>query len=270
KWGGTAGRAYDSCYHSSCDTTSNINDTILDRAADAAAYAIWKGAVGGDTPPPTDDFSVSVSPSSATVQAGGSASATLNTQTTSGSAQSVSLSATGVPSGANVSFSPATVTSGQSSSVSITTSSTTPAGTYSISLNGNGTSANRSAVFTLTVGGTGGGRTFTNDTPFEINDGYQDYTDIDVNLDGAPGSTFTVTADIQHTCSQDVRITLYQPNGSSRVLKYEGYQACTPYDGPVTFTVSNPSGLGNGTWSLMVGDYFQGDTGMVNSWSISF
>ncbi|MEV4091611.1 M28 family peptidase [Streptosporangium saharense] len=270
KWGGTSGRAYDSCYHSACDTTSNINDTILDRAADAAAYAIWKGAVGGDTPPPTDDFSVSVSPSSATVQAGGSTTATLNTQTTSGSAQSVSLSAGGVPSGANVSFSPATVTSGQSSSVSITTSSTTPAGTYSISLNGNGTSANRSAVFTLTVGGTGGGRTFTNDTPFEINDGYQDYTDIDVNLDGAPGSTFTVTANIQHTCSQDVRITLYQPNGSSRVLKYEGYQACTPYNGPVTFTVSNPSRLGNGTWSLMVGDYFQGDTGVVNSWSISF
>ncbi|MFC3980217.1 M28 family peptidase [Streptosporangium jomthongense] len=270
KWGGTSGRAYDSCYHSSCDTTSNINDTILDRAADAAAYAVWKGAVGGDTPPPTDDFSVSVSPSSATVQAGESASATLSTQVTSGNAQSVSLNAGGVPSGANVSFSPATITSGQSSSVSITTSSATPAGTYSISLNGNGTSANRSAVFTLTVGGTGGGRTFTNDTPFEINDGYQDYTDIDVALDGEPESTFTVTADIQHTCSQDVRITLYQPNGSARVLKYEGYEACTPYDGPVTFTVSNPSRLGNGTWSLMVGDYFQGDTGVVNSWSISF
>ncbi|MDI5982916.1 M28 family peptidase, partial [Amycolatopsis magusensis] len=27
KWGGTAGRAYDSCYHSACDTTTNINAT---------------------------------------------------------------------------------------------------------------------------------------------------------------------------------------------------------------------------------------------------
>ncbi|MFD9390854.1 M28 family metallopeptidase [Streptomyces sp. NPDC060000] len=41
KWGGTAGQAFDRCYHSSCDTTANINDTALDRNADALAYAIW-------------------------------------------------------------------------------------------------------------------------------------------------------------------------------------------------------------------------------------
>ncbi|MFD3925868.1 M28 family metallopeptidase [Streptomyces sp. NPDC058614] len=41
KWGGTSGRAFDACYHSSCDTTSNINDTALDRNGDALAYAVW-------------------------------------------------------------------------------------------------------------------------------------------------------------------------------------------------------------------------------------
>ncbi|HEY8979804.1 MAG TPA: M28 family metallopeptidase [Streptomyces sp.] len=41
KWGGTSGRAFDRCYHSSCDTTANINDTALDRNSDAAAYAVW-------------------------------------------------------------------------------------------------------------------------------------------------------------------------------------------------------------------------------------
>ncbi|RJQ76775.1 M28 family peptidase [Pseudonocardiaceae bacterium YIM PH 21723] len=45
KWGGTANGAYDACYHSACDTTTNINNTILDRSADAIAYAIWKMAV---------------------------------------------------------------------------------------------------------------------------------------------------------------------------------------------------------------------------------
>ncbi|GGK74025.1 hypothetical protein Sme01_33400 [Sphaerisporangium melleum] len=40
-WGGTAGQAFDSCYHRSCDTTANINDTALDRNADAVAYAVW-------------------------------------------------------------------------------------------------------------------------------------------------------------------------------------------------------------------------------------
>ncbi|GAA3840578.1 M28 family metallopeptidase [Saccharothrix violaceirubra] len=41
KWGGTAGRAYDPCYHRSCDTTSNLNATALDRNADAIASAVW-------------------------------------------------------------------------------------------------------------------------------------------------------------------------------------------------------------------------------------
>ncbi|MFJ9728972.1 M28 family metallopeptidase [Streptomyces sp. NPDC101209] len=42
KWGGTSGRAFDACYHSSCDKASNINDTALDRNGDAIAYAVWK------------------------------------------------------------------------------------------------------------------------------------------------------------------------------------------------------------------------------------
>ncbi|WP_327087908.1 M28 family metallopeptidase [Nonomuraea sp. NBC_01738] len=40
-WGGTAGQAFDVCYHRACDTTSNINDTALDRNADSIAYAVW-------------------------------------------------------------------------------------------------------------------------------------------------------------------------------------------------------------------------------------
>ncbi|BCL30003.1 M28 family metallopeptidase [Streptomyces aurantiacus] len=42
KWGGTAGQSFDRCYHSSCDTTANINDTALDRNSDALAYAVWE------------------------------------------------------------------------------------------------------------------------------------------------------------------------------------------------------------------------------------
>ncbi|MFH0516550.1 M28 family metallopeptidase [Streptomyces sp. M41] len=42
KWGGTAGQSFDRCYHSSCDTTSNINDTALNRNSDAVAHAVWE------------------------------------------------------------------------------------------------------------------------------------------------------------------------------------------------------------------------------------
>ncbi|WP_079125129.1 M28 family metallopeptidase [Streptomyces lushanensis] len=52
KWGGTSGQAFDRCYHSSCDTTANINDTALDRNSDAVAYAVWTLSAA-TVPPPT-------------------------------------------------------------------------------------------------------------------------------------------------------------------------------------------------------------------------
>ncbi|WP_026425614.1 M28 family peptidase [Actinokineospora inagensis] len=155
KWGGTANAAYDSCYHSSCDTTSNINATALDRSADGVAYTIWKLAVSS-TPPPTNDFSVSLNPTSGSVQPGASATTTVSTQTTSGSAQNVTLSATGAPSGVTVSFAPSSVQTGSSSTATINVGSSVASGNYSITISGVG-SATRSATYSLTVGNTNPG-----------------------------------------------------------------------------------------------------------------
>ncbi|WP_073221921.1 MULTISPECIES: M28 family metallopeptidase [unclassified Streptomyces] len=55
KWGGTAGQAFDRCYHSSCDNLSNINDTALDRNSDAAAHAVWTLSSGTGEPPTDGD-----------------------------------------------------------------------------------------------------------------------------------------------------------------------------------------------------------------------
>ncbi|WP_282204163.1 M28 family peptidase [Kitasatospora fiedleri] len=158
KWGGTANRAYDSCYHSACDTTSNVDATVLNRNADGVAYAIWKTSVGGTTTP-ADDFALAVNPATGTVQAGSAATATVSTSTSSGSAQSVALSASGAPSGTTVSFSPSSVTSGGSATLTVSTSATTPAGTYTITVTGTGPSATHGTGYTLVVngGGTGGG-----------------------------------------------------------------------------------------------------------------
>ena len=38
-WGGTAGLAYDPCYHQACDTFANVNEDALDANADAVAFA---------------------------------------------------------------------------------------------------------------------------------------------------------------------------------------------------------------------------------------
>lgn len=61
-WGGTAGLAYDPCYHLACDTAANNNDTALDVNSDAVAYATLQYAMNtvdingvpgkGNFPPP--------------------------------------------------------------------------------------------------------------------------------------------------------------------------------------------------------------------------
>ena len=45
KYGGTAGIAYDPCYHSVCDTLGNVNRTALNQNSDAVAFAIGRYAL---------------------------------------------------------------------------------------------------------------------------------------------------------------------------------------------------------------------------------
>lgn len=58
-WGGTAGQAYDPCYHQACDSIANFNEEALDVNIDAIALAVqayaWStesvnGVVGVDVP----------------------------------------------------------------------------------------------------------------------------------------------------------------------------------------------------------------------------
>ncbi|WP_405792970.1 M28 family peptidase [Streptomyces sp. NBC_00029] len=152
KWGGTANAAYDPCYHSSCDTTNNINATVLNRSADGVAYAVWKQAVGGETP--AQDFSIGVSPSAGSAAPGGSTSATVGTTTVSGAAQTVALSVSGAPAGVSATLSPTSVQSGSSSALSVQVGASTAPGTYTLTITGSGT-VSHTTTYTLTV--TGGG-----------------------------------------------------------------------------------------------------------------
>ena len=44
-YGGTAGVAYDPCYHQACDTTDNLSPAALNELGDAAAHATYTLAV---------------------------------------------------------------------------------------------------------------------------------------------------------------------------------------------------------------------------------
>jgi len=46
RFGGEAGRSFDSCYHKACDTVANIDFRILDQMADAAAVVAVRLAAG--------------------------------------------------------------------------------------------------------------------------------------------------------------------------------------------------------------------------------
>ncbi|MEV4188147.1 M4 family metallopeptidase [Streptosporangium canum] len=109
------------------------------------------------------DFSLTLNPTSASVQPGQQATTTVSTQTTSGTAQNVTFSASGLPSGATAAFTPPSVTSGASSTLAITVPTGTASGTYNVIVTGDGTSVDRTATFTLNVGGssTCGGRQHT-------------------------------------------------------------------------------------------------------------
>ncbi|WUA61643.1 M28 family peptidase [Streptomyces sp. NBC_00224] len=150
KWGGTANAAYDSCYHSACDTPSNISATVLDRSADGVAYAIWKQAVGGTTP--AQDFSLATNPASGSANPGGSVTSTVNTTTVSGDPQTVALSVSGAPSGVTATLDPTSVQSGKSSTLTVQVGASTAPGTYTLTVTGAGT-VSHSTTYTLTVGG---------------------------------------------------------------------------------------------------------------------
>ncbi|GAA3580320.1 M4 family metallopeptidase [Nonomuraea rosea] len=149
---------------SSSSPQGNHAITITADGADVDRQATYNLRIGQTS---QDDYSFGVSPSSASVQAGASATATISTQVTSGQAQSVTLSAGNVPQGVTVGFSPQTITAGQSSTVTITTTSGVTPSTYAISLNGDGASADHSASFSLTVGG-GQGTTWQTYTAYAV------------------------------------------------------------------------------------------------------
>ena len=155
----TSGMTYKKYRTATLTAAKNLDATCgLFNKTKAAWDAVSVPAQTGDptcSGTPGQDFSMSVSPATGSVDPGASATATVATTTTGGSAQTVNLTATGAPSGVTVSFSPASVTSGSSSTMTVATTSSAAPGTYTITVQGDGV-AHHTAQYTLTVNGAGG------------------------------------------------------------------------------------------------------------------
>jgi len=101
---------------------------------------------------PVLDFSLSGSPSSQTVTAGGNTTFMATVSGLNGFTGTVSLSVSGLPTGASGSFSPTSVTGGLgTSTLAVTTASTTPAGTYTLTITGTSGSLTHTATVSLVV-----------------------------------------------------------------------------------------------------------------------
>lgn len=145
------------------------------------------------------------------------------------------------------------------------------AGTYYVRLKAYSSFSGVSLVGDYSTGGGGGGGTqaYTNGSNYTISD----YTTVDspITVSGrsgnAPSST-QVKVDVKHTYIGDLKVSLIAPDGSAYVLHNRSGGSADNIN--KTYTVNLSSEALNGTWKLRVTDYAGGDTGYIDSWTITF
>ncbi|MCP3819826.1 S8 family serine peptidase [Streptomyces sp. A3M-1-3] len=121
------------------------------------------------------------------------------------------------------------------------------------------------------VTGTTGGTTFTNAANVNIPDtGANVSSSIAVTgLTGNAPAALKVDVDIKHTWRGDLVIELVAPDGTVRNLKASA-SSDSADNVLATYTVDASSEVANGTWKLQVRDVYSGDTGYIDSWSLTF
>jgi hypothetical protein len=146
---------------------------------------------------------------------------------------------------------------------------TAQAGTYYVNLKAYAAFSGVSLTGSYTAG-TGGTQTYTNATSTPIPD-VSTITST-INVSGRTGNaptTSQVAVNITHTYRGDLKIDLLAPDGSVYALKASS--SSDSADNVVaTYTVNLSTELLNGAWKLRVQDVAAGDTGTLNSWSITF
>ncbi len=142
------------------------------------------------------------------------------------------------------------------------------AGTYYVRLKAYASFTGVSLVGSYSTGG-GGSQTYTNTTDYAIADNTTVNSPITVSGRTGNGSATTpVAVNIVHTYKGDLKVDLVAPDGTVYVLHNRtGGSADNIVQ---TFSVNLSSEALNGTWNLRANDNAGGDTGYINSWSITF
>jgi carboxypeptidase T len=143
------------------------------------------------------------------------------------------------------------------------------AGTYSVSLtvtDNGGLTNTRTQSVTVSASGA---QTYTNGTDVAIGDNTTVESAITVSgRTGNASSATPVLVNIVHTYKGDLKVDLVAPDGSVYVLHNRSGGSADNIN--TTYTVNLSSEALNGTWKLRVNDNASGDTGRIDSWSITF
>jgi serine protease len=143
------------------------------------------------------------------------------------------------------------------------------AGTYYINLKAYATFSGVSLLGDYTTGGGGGTQTYTNTSDYTISDNAT--VDSPITVSGRTGSGLAstqVAVNIVHTYIGDLKVDLVAPDGSIYTLHNHAGGSADNIN--QTYTVNLSTEALNGTWKLRVNDNAAGDTGYINSWSVTF
>jgi serine protease len=150
------------------------------------------------------------------------------------------------------------------------TFATPSAGTYYVRLKAYSAFSGVSLVGDYATGGGGGAQTYSNGSNYNIPDAGT--IDSPITVSGRSGnapSNASVSVNIVHTYRGDLQIDLVAPDGSTYRLKNSS--SSDSADNVVaTYTVNLSTEALNGAWKLRVKDVYSGDTGYIDSWSVTF
>ena len=144
------------------------------------------------------------------------------------------------------------------------------AGTYHVRVKAYSSFSGVSLVGDYSTGGGGGSpQTYSNTADYQIRDNSTVESPISVSgRSGNAPSNASVSVDIRHTWKGDLRVDLVAPDGSIYNIHNRSGGSADNVIG--TYTLNLSSEALNGTWRLRVNDNARGDTGYINSWSVTF
>ena len=145
------------------------------------------------------------------------------------------------------------------------------AGTYHVMIRGYSAFSGVTLVGSYETGGGGGSQTYTNGTDVNIPDNNSTGVTSSIAVSGRSGnapSNAQVAVNIVHTYKGDLIVDLIAPDGSVYVLHNRTGGSANNINS--TYTVNLSSEALNGSWKLRVNDNAGGDTGYINSWSVTF